>query len=71
MLWEQPKWADVREAENHMSGITVKAIWDYLRAQISGLNKFYHDDQHGDRVWGQSMEGCQLTAGVCTADIFV
>jgi hypothetical protein len=50
MLWKQPKLADVSQAQNYMSVTTAKAIWDYLRVQISGRNKFYYDDQHGDRV---------------------
>jgi hypothetical protein len=58
MLWEQPKWADVGQADERMSGTTAKAIWDYLRAQVSGPNKFYHDDRHGDRVGA----GCEFRA---------
>lgn len=50
MLWKQSEWADVNQAENQMSRTTVKAIWDHLHTQILGLNKFYHDDKHGDRV---------------------
>lgn len=50
MLWEQPRWADVGQAEKRMSGSTAKAIWDHLRTKVSGLNTFYHDDRHGDRV---------------------
>ena len=33
-----------------MAVSTAKAIWDYLRTKASGLNSFYHDDRHGDRV---------------------
>jgi hypothetical protein len=65
MLLAQANWADVSQAEKQMSATTAKAIWNYLRTQISGRNKFYHDDKHGDRV-GTSCESRQECATLIT-----
>ena len=65
MLFEQPKWADVGQAEKQMSSTTVKAIWEHLQARVSGLKTFYHDDRHGDTV----RTPCCKFKQYCAADI--